>query len=189
MRNIFLAILIIFSPIPAAIQAQEKFEGGLKVGVNVSNFNGRVLDNHEAISRTSYHIGLLGEFALTSRWNLQPELLYSEQGFGFRNDILEEYNVSLNYLQLPVLVEYELLNNFSLQSGPQLSYLLKEDYNTISRRINYNRFDFSLGFGAEYELGCFLFYSRYTVGLNRIYNNSGDRNQNQVFQAGVGYIF
>ncbi len=189
MRNIFLAILIIFSLIPAAIQAQEKFEGGLKVGVNVSNFNGRVLDNHEALSRTSYHVGLLGEFALTSRWNLQPELLYSEQGFGYRNDILEEYNVSLNYLQLPILVEFELANNLFLQSGPQIGYLLKEEYNSVSRRLNYNRFDFSIGLGLEYQIQRFLVYGRYMAGLNRIYNNSGERNQNRVLQAGFGYLF
>ena len=189
MKSIFLTILLLILLIPTATQAQEKFEGGLKMGVNVANFNGRVLDNHEAISRTSYHIGFLGEFPLTSLWNLQPELLYSQPGFGFRNAFFEEYNIDLNYLQLPVLVEFELFNNFFVQGGPQLSYLLKEDYNYVSHRYDYNRFDFSVNFGLEYEIGSFRFYGRYTAGLNWIYNNSGERNQNRVFQAGVGYIF
>lgn len=172
-----------------SVKGQDKIQIGIKSGINISYFTGQTLNNYELTSRTSFHIGLLGEYFLGARWNLQPELLYSEQGFSSVNNDHEEIEVNLNYLQIPVLVEYQFINNLFVQSGPQLSYLLKEDYNSVSRRLNYNRFDFSLGLGLEYEIDRFFLNVRYGLGLNRIFKNSGERNQNRVFQAGLGWVF
>ena len=189
MKNIFLIVVILISFNSISAQAQDRLQMGLKAGINVSDYTGRWFEDRESFSRKSFHVGLVGELSLTSRWNLQPEFLYSEQGFGFRNEFQEELKINLNYLQLPVLVEYELVNGFFIQGGPQISYLLEEENRIVYLTHNYNKFDLSLGFGAEYKIKNFYVYGRYNTGINRIFNSSELQAHNRVIQGGVGLDF
>ena len=185
-KSYFIILIFFFSQY--ASQAQENLGLGVKGGMNISDYTGRGFGEFKSDSYTSFHVGLFIQFSLSSRWNVQPELLYSEQGFGLKNNSQENIQLKLNYLQLPVLLEFQLIKGLFLQSGPQLSYLLKEDYNAVSYRLNYNTFDFSVGFGVEYRLQSFFLYGRYNTGINRIFNSSEVQAHNRVIQAGVGFF-
>lgn len=80
-----------------------------------------------------------------------------------------------------------------MQAGPQLSYLLNKETLLSNggngRVFNYNSFDLSLAFGAEYEFQHFFLFGRYHAGLNRIVNASDIQTHNLVIQAGIGFLF
>lgn len=52
---------------------------GVKGGVNFATVTGDDFDSPD--SRTSFHVGLLGEFPVTEMFSVQAEALYSGQGF------------------------------------------------------------------------------------------------------------
>jgi hypothetical protein len=75
---------------------------------------------------------------------LQPEVLLNQYSStvdsNFRHiyqDVLssEQYKVKLNYLSVPVLLNYKIIGNFlSLQAGPQFSILINHDKNLAGKR-------------------------------------------------------
>ena len=195
MKKSYILILCFFL-IQNTAQAQEKIRFGVKAGINLSDYTGRGYVNFEPTdSRTSYHVGLLAELFLSPRWNVQPELLYSEQGYilSSNSNSSDELEIDLNYFQLPVLAEFGVAKGFYLQGGPQLSYLLNKDSlpgdgaNGIV--FNYNSFDFSLVFGAEYRFENFFIFGRYNAGITRIVNSSEVQTHNRAIHAGLGFIF
>ncbi|PIB28791.1 hypothetical protein BFP77_09170 [Maribacter sp. 4U21] len=58
---------------------------GLKGGLNYSSVVGDLTDGIKF--RFSGHVGLFLEIAFTEKFQLQPELLYSSQGFQFSTDL------------------------------------------------------------------------------------------------------
>lgn len=195
MNKVYILILA-FCLIHNTTEAQENLKFGVKAGINFSDYTGRGYNDFEpADSRTSYHVGILTEVFIAPKWNFQPELLYSEQGYIIRSNsnFSDELEIDLNYLQLPLIAEFGLANRFYLQGGPQFSYLLNKDSlpedgaNGII--FNYNSFDFSLIFGAEYRFQSFFVFGRYNAGINRIVNSSEVQTHNRVIQGGLGFFF
>ena len=194
MKKFYFLIISLFMLINTA-EAQEKVRFGVKAGINISDFTGNGYENFEkSDSRTSFHLGVLTELYLAPHWNFQPEFLYSEQGYFLKNsNSSESLELELSYLELPLLAEFGLLKNLHLQAGPQLGYLLNKDKlpeNGENGTIfNYNSFDFSLIFGAEFEIRNFFIYGRYNPGINQIVNSSDVDTHNRVLQAGLGLKF
>ena len=194
MKKFYFLIISLFMLINTA-EAQEKVKFGVKAGLTISDFTGKGYENFKkSDSRTSFHLGVLTEIYLAPRWNFQPEFLYSEQGYFLENsNSSESLELELNYLELPLLAEFGLLENLHLQAGPQLGYLLNKDKlpenGENGTLFNYNSFDFSLIFGAEYEIGNFFVYGRYIPGINQIVNSSNVETHNRVLQAGLGLKF
>src|SRR6478735_3904447 len=95
-------------------------ELGIKGGVNfssVTNLNGN--------DRISGFGGLFLHNSLNKHWCIQPELLYSAQGERSFDENGVKNNLNLNYLQLPVMVQYFATRHFYLEAGPQVGYLLQ----------------------------------------------------------------
>lgn len=149
---------------------------GLKAGVNVYNY-----DNNKYDQISGFHFGLLGHVHLSGQWAIQPELLFSNQGakIGDTNNILD-------YINIPVLLQYMHDNGFRLQAGPQLGILLRAD-----NKDNLNPIDFGVSFGTSYVVPAtgFGIDARYNLGLSNINKNDAVVATNRGFQFGVFYIF
>ena len=52
--------------------ASAQFKGGLKAGLNLATFGG---DASGATTLTAFHIGAYGQFSLSDKFTIQPELL------------------------------------------------------------------------------------------------------------------
>ena len=192
----FYYLILVFCLIQNAAEAQEKLKFGVKAGINFSDYTGQGYNDFEAAdSRTSYHLGILTELFIAPNWNFQPEILYSEQGYNLssNSNSSDELEIDLNYLQLPLIAEFELVKGLFLQGGPQFSYLLNKDSlpedGANGIKFNYNGFDFSLVFGAEYKFQNFFVFGRYNAGINQIVNSSEVQTRNRVIQAGLGFMF
>ncbi|SHG85519.1 porin family protein [Flavobacterium defluvii] len=186
MKKILLAA-VLFIATTATIQAQ-LLQIGVKAGVNFASQTGDASLNGVAFDKdgiTSYHAGLVAELKLLDKFSIQPELLYSTQGATYKNAV-EEFKNELGYLSIPVMAKIYLNNSFSLEVGPQASFLLSnkkqfdvEDPNTFDFAVN-------AGLGVKLTKNIFL-QGRYSLGLTEVSKNADVKNS--TVQISAGFLF
>jgi hypothetical protein len=101
---------------------------------------------------------------------------------------------NLNYLNLPVLVQYMFDNGFRLEAGPQIGFLLDAKRKSGDVSVDYNGFKstaFSIPIGLGYLTTSGLgFDARYVFGISNINDdNDGPSVHSNVFQFGIFYQF
>jgi hypothetical protein len=207
------ATLIIFSVSTLTAQ-QEYFEYGFKGGVNLSTISGDVPSTVE--SKASMNIGMYGLYKILPKLGIQAELLYSEQGFtnGFsqfdstlNEDVEFDQVLRMQYINLPILASYNVIENLWIEGGAQISYLVdaelevervtegqagqvNSETETIGSKGNYKDLDMGLAGGLRYKLNRnFMIQARYTQSLNDIDEVTDGDQFNSIFSFSVGYIF
>ena len=156
-------------------------EKGFRVGFGLATMDVSV-DGLKDAAEESYAgpvIGFFVNYKLAKSVWLQPELLYVGQGAG--GEFLRGRSWRHDYLQLPVLVKYDLTENTkfipAIYTGVAFSYLLSAEYRSsiISEDIDTKDaakdFDFSLVVGGALDYRRFTFDLRYTLGLVNVYDN------------------
>ncbi|WP_029037372.1 porin family protein [Salinimicrobium xinjiangense] len=190
---LFIAAMILSTTFVAA---QEFVYFGAKGGVNFSNFSGdgwSGFDDGDA--RTAYHLGLVAEVPVSDRFSIQPEVLYSAQGYDIvRRENGADLEHKLDYVTVPVLAKLYVYRGLSLEAGPQFGFLADHEVGTGENDMdlgddNINNFDLSLGLGASVKLNKFFIYGRYNAGMTDVYDVDGVDVKNSVVQAGVGILF
>ncbi len=196
------AVLAIFSF--TSVNAQE-FAFGAKAGVNFASITGDQTDGVD--SRTSFHIGAVAEIPISDKLSVQPELLYSSQGAKAKS-FGSELKFKYDYLNLPVMVKYYVVEGMSLEAGPQVGLLLSAKIESDEEAIidaitskavetdvkdSVSDIDFGLKFGAGYKLESGLnFGAHYNLGLSNLNDSESSdvfNNKNGVIQISVGYFF
>jgi opacity protein-like surface antigen len=185
MKKILLAA-VLFIATSATIQAQ-LLQIGVKAGVNFASqtgdaFPGQSFDK-EGI--TSYHAGLVAEIKLLDKFSVQPELLYSTQGATYKNAV-DEFKNELGYLSIPVMAKFYLTDSFSLEVGPQASFLLNEknDFDVE----NAETFDFAVNAGLGFKITKNIFVQgRYSLGLTEASKTADVKNS--TVQLSAGFMF
>ena len=173
-------------------QSSKREEGitfGIKGGLNVSDFLGDIKNN---TFRTSVHLGVFSEIMISDNFSLQPELLYSGQGYSGR--VLPGFSRSkYDYINFPVLAKIYIAKKISIEAGPQIGFLVSAKEKTSDDKINIpnqKTVDFGLNLGLAYDLKNGVFFqTRYNLGLSNI--NSGSnvnafKYTNSVIQVSVG---
>ena len=120
--------------------------------------------------------GAFAELDVSSKWGVQPEVLFSQtstQTASDFNDIYEEginnRNVKLNYLNIPILLSFKPVPLLSLQAGPQFGILMNTSDNITTNGANaFKSGDFSMVLGAQLNLGPFKGGARYVYGFTNI---------------------
>ncbi|WP_273568833.1 porin family protein [Maribacter halichondriae] len=189
---------------------------GVKGGLNYSSIIGNLTEGLKF--RFSGHGGIFLQMELSDKFALQPEVLYSSQGFQYSTDLAAiqngtviagdndfRTNVQLNYLTVPILGKFALGNEVTLDFGPQFGFLLNqvtkiknldelEDSNTDERNLVSG--DFQLDYGAAIGLGIkvneqFSVSPRFYIGLRNRLNGLPDtmQNYNVAIQLSVNYTF
>jgi len=182
----------------------EDFEIGIKIGLNIADFKGEETD--ELDPRQSIHVGLAAEFPVNEYMGIQPELLYSFQGFkgeSFEPNFMEE-NFKADYILVPIMVKYYpfyVVPGLSLDIGPQIGILMSsviqrknifEGGVTETSDVDAKEFTSAVdiaanfGFGYQLEMGAFV-QVRYNLGITDVFDQSGV--QHSVFQFSTGVKF
>lgn len=189
MKKLYLLLLTVFSL--AAASAQVQF--GVKAGANFSTFTGDNTD--DAKTKVGFNAGALVALPLFNEFSLQPEVVYSGQGFKVSGQGISG-TFSANYLNVPVLFKYNNPTGFFLQTGPQIGFLMsakaKSGGQTEDEKDLFNSTDFSWAFGLGYLVKSVNvgIDARYNLGLSNIAKDSGDEKvKNSVFQVGLFYLF
>ncbi len=163
---------------------------GIKGGLNVFNIEGANFNGYD--SKIGLNLGLLGHFHLNEQFALQPELVYSGQGAKFMSGGTET-NLNLDYINVPVLLQYMFDNGFRIQAGPQVGFLVSaKQKNSATTDVidNFKTVDFGIGLGVSYihvPTG-FGVDARYNHGLSNILEVSSNEAYNRGFQLGVFYL-
>jgi len=203
MKKIILSAAMLLA-IGFSAKAQDiKF--GVKAGLNVATLTGE--SGNDVKSRTGFHAGVVAEFKVTQHFSIQPELLYSEQGdkekgFSYADGYYLDYTATtkLDYINLPVLAKYYIIEGFSIEAGPQVGFLVNskvegqisgEANGTIDSDIKsqVKSVDFGLVGGLAYDFPKGLFFqARYNAGISKV-NQGYGKAKNGVMQFSVGYKF
>ncbi len=205
----------------ALVSAQSKTQIGIRAGVNY--VNNVLLPNDSDLPqanayRIGYHIGIHTKIQLSDKLYLSPELLFNNKGYKPNRDVntfsSENIRTNLNYLTIPILVEYRPIQNLALQVGPEFGYLIsaktKFESETVdlfdiwkSLDIDPKRFEFGVCLGSEYLLTKELSIGiRYFHGLSSVIdynimlvNSQGNpisgeepKSLNRTFQLSIAYI-
>ena len=204
MRKLFLGLGIVIS----GFAFSQQF--GLKAGLNVSDINNGA-SGTDMKAKTGLYVGVTATIPVSDEFSVQPELIYNQLGaktnlYDFGGII---GNVStttkLDYISLPVMLQYNFPSNFYLELGPEFSYMVsaKQGLSTSiispSTDINMdylNRLNVGAGFGAGYNLNKNIGISaRYTLGLTGLGKNGNvtdyflESAKNNNLQVGVNFKF
>jgi hypothetical protein len=160
---------------------------GIKAGLNVYNVHNDNTTEYD--SKTGFHVGLLGHIHLSKHMALQPEIVYSRQGAEY-NAILPNTIYKLDYINVPVILQYMFENGFRIQAGPQIGFLVNAKSGTVDYKNNLKSVDFGLGAGLSYlhtasGLGV---DARYNFGLSNINDVGTVKSTNNGFQLGLFYM-
>jgi hypothetical protein len=166
---------------------------GLKAGLNIANISAN--GNNDWGSKSGFHGGLLAHVHLAPSLALQPEVVYSSQGAKYTTGDGNEHTLSLNYVNIPLQLQYMFDNGFRLQTGPQVGFLagVKDKVGDAETGYftsqDFKTVDFSWSAGLGY-----LTYSgigidgRYNFGISDINNAGSNVLKNNVFQLGLFYM-
>jgi hypothetical protein len=179
--------------ISQAVMAQ--FHIGIKGGANITKIDGVSFKDQ---FKYGYHIGGFAEIGLGNKFGIQPEVLFNQYSTTLDSNYKSVYqdvfnsgqsSVKLNYLSIPILLNYKLLGNFlSLQAGPQFGVLINQDKTLLQNGGEaFKKGDFSLVGGAQIKLSAIRISGRYVVGLNNINDiDNKDQWKSQGFQVSLG---
>jgi Outer membrane protein beta-barrel domain len=144
-------------------------------GVNICNMNFNkgapapaVHDN--AAWKPGITLGFLLRVPLAKNFFLQPEYAYTQRN-GSDKSLGTDY--SLNYLSMPILLNYKITPAIAILAGPQLELLVnaKSNDHTTSTNITHDTEERSIGATAGIEAEIkkrFILSARYLQGLNHI---------------------
>jgi len=188
-------LLALFSLVLFTQAAMAQFHLGVKGGVNITKVDGKAFKDE---FRYGYHLGGFAEIGLGGKLGIQPEVLWSQNQTRVDSSFSDVYenslqisnyqDVTLNYLSIPVLLNYKLGSLMTLQAGPQFGILLDQSKTLLQNgQEAFKKGDFSLVGGAQIHIAKIRLQGRYFVGLNNI-SDVGDQNKwnNQGFQLSLG---
>ena len=193
MKKLFMFIVAVL--LVGSASAQSGIVVGPKVGLNVTNISN--IDDSK--NKVSFQLGAFAELRMNDFFAIQPELIYSRQGFRYKYDGVK-YKERVNYLNIPVLAKLYVLEDLSVDLGPQLGFALngksvaKHGGTTVKdKNKDLNTVEVSFALGLSYNWDNLMFSARYNIGLSNVMdkNKSWDEgnNKNHVFQLSVGYRF
>lgn len=163
-----------------AAQAQD-WSLGVKGGVNISKL--QVANGVKTSSLVGFHLGGFASTNITDQIGVQPEVQISFQGY--ENNVKD--NINLVYLQIPLMIKYYLIDQFNVQAGPQLGFLVGA---TDNREDFLKSTDLGISAGAEYQVvDAIGVGARYTLGLPSVLDSpeSDIKWRNRLFQIFVTY--
>ena len=203
MKKLLSFLCVAFVAVAASAQTTWSIKGGL-------GFANCRADDMEMESRLVGRIGVGFEKPLTPDWSIMPSLEFAMKGATFsESDDYYDYGysyseeISLYYIQIPVLAAYRLnLNdswNMTLKAGPYFAYgfggsidvSYENEYDDESYSENVfdycERFDFGLDLAADFEYHRYVIGLEYEFGLTSIMK--GETVKNSAFYVTVGYKF
>jgi hypothetical protein len=190
-----LTLMIAFTTLTLAQgKGSGSFHVGIKGGSNILKVDGKSFKEE---FKFGYNLGAFAELYLNSKWGIQPEVLFNQTNIRTSNKFSEIYpdgfaeikDVKLNYLSIPVLLNFRPSRILTFQAGPQFGILINKDQNLFQNgKEAFKSGDFSLLGGVQLNILGAKVGGRYVVGLSNINDiDNQDKWKNQGFQLYIGF--
>lgn len=167
-RICLLALFAAFLNAANAQMSDGRTRFGLKAGVSIANFT-----KDDLISDRDGRVGFVGgafskiPLGKKGRLALRPELLFAMKGATVTAGSAEDLDFKLNYLELPLSLEFNLMAIFNIHAGAQAGVLLSEadkvDFET-------NKLDAGWHLGTGIDLGNIGLHIRYNAGFAQLFD-------------------
>jgi len=172
--------------------------GGAKGGLNLANqkytSDGVALDTK---AKPGLLVGAYLIYMINEKFGVQPEVLFSMQGSKWDFDG-DDSKFKFNYINIPVLLRYNITEMISIHAGPQFGMLLSadledEDGDELDIKDDIKGLDIAGATGVEVDLPNGLgFGARYVLGFtNNVDSDDADIDdlelKNRVIQLYVKY--
>ena len=173
--------------------------------------------------KPGFHFGAFIEYGFNEKLWVEAGVDYAFQGAKAKSfEVIEKDNngnvlsrtkkdiknskLNTQQLNIPLWFKYDI-NGFRPKVGINLGFLTKietkrenDEQKTVTKSLTPDKkFDFGLGFGAEYNLPMGLFFdATFNLGLTKLSTkeknddgtySEGNKFKNRVIQVGVGYKF
>jgi hypothetical protein len=196
MKRIILTIALFISVVNVA---SAQFTIGPKAGLNLSkeHFGLKAIDEDTEFKQ-GVNLGLFGKYMISNKFDIQAELLYSQQGFKSNllfidiggHSIQNGYKSSSHYFNIPFVLKYYPIKRVYIEAGPQVGYCFKSkispDEYVDGVNIDYKTIDFSLVGGVGLDIGQGINLSaRYNHGFTHTLPNT--KWKNRVLQFSITY--
>ena len=189
-----LIVLILFSIISTSnLLAQGITAKGIVAGLNLANVTGDNITNNKM--KLGFALGGFITFGINHQFAIRPEIYYSAKGFGIDTEIYD-FDLSLNYLDIPILGVFSINKNINLFAGPYIEIYLNGKITNVNDNVSQdiesdeiNSPGFGLTVGTEYRIQQFSIGSRYNLGLSNIPDDDSDKYKHSVIQFIVGFYF
>ncbi|KAA6311838.1 hypothetical protein EZS27_037115 [termite gut metagenome] len=219
LKTLFAGCFCFFTVFVSNAQTEVKF--GVKAGFNTSKISG-TKDLFKGLNgitgRSSYvvskyvprfHNGVVSQIGFSEHFFLQPELLYSFQGYReegvidmgtYRSSVDQDYD--FHYLQLPIYAGYKVNTSQYISilfgAGPYFAYAFSGSDNTFGDG-SLKRFDFGLTAMGGIQYKKLQFTIGYDLGLTDMMDVNGWKTAkdiyglssicNRNFKISVAYFF
>jgi hypothetical protein len=161
-------------------------------------------------TRTQFQLGITSDLPIAQKWSLQPEVLFSYEGWRNTQEVsnlLNEYTNNIGYIKTPILLSYlkEYDGAFGiLGAGPYISGVAITNQTFLQNNVNlgsgklrlgtteddqYTKLDYGIRFKTSFLLKNNLgFGANYDLGLKDI-NPTMIKTFNRSFGISLNYFF
>ncbi len=193
-------ILTLFavSMMTVSLASAQSIKLGAKVGANMYKIDGVSFSDQ---FKWGYHLGGTAELMFSPTFGIQPEVLFNQSNTqtGYSFDTLYKSinpgtakNVQLNYLTIPILLNWRPSPFITFQAGPQFGILMSKEKSLLQDgQEAFKNGNVSILGGVQLNILAFRVYGRYGVGLTNLNNieNNSDKWKSRGFQFGAAVMF
>ena len=202
MKKLSSILVVLFCLCTLSSHAQSVGKGAFsfipRVGIDFAK-----LSNHEVYTDVSgldkvskakfkpgFVVGANVEYMALDNLGIELGFQYAREG---SNHDFEASEVSLDYINVPLMANIYVVKGLSLKTGAQFGWLLNakdrvDDVN-IDIKDDCNGFCFAIPLGLAYEFDNFVFNARYNFALSNVINKVNERKRSQLIQLTFGYKF
>ncbi len=206
MKRFLLFIALVMFSLPASAQVRTKvvpkFKVGFKAGVNYhsNDFVGEKMAFYDIKPGTGFLAGVQADLQW-HRFGIHPELLYSY--IAMESEVPQakhRTDVRVSKIDLPVLLEYEVLGFLTFQVGPTFALYTAtggectawdDAKNTITAKWDFKRPPVGIAAGADVRIWKFNIAGRYYkyFGKGEFDGIASGKSKMKGFQFSLGYYF
>ena len=147
MKKTALILVLAFFTFATTAQSLIPIKYGIKAGLNISNIISNPNEGVKNIDNSAL-MGIAGgfymEIALSDKWYINPELIYSQKGVSFTYEYTHHYDVNqkdvhntshelkLGYIELNPTISFKASDKLALNFGPSVSFLITPEYTPLA---------------------------------------------------------
>ncbi len=160
MKQLFLIALLLTSTITFS-QTDTNFgvKGGLNYNANGNYFESASNTYQNPDRSIGYHLGVFGKFG--DGFYFRPELVYTTTKSDY-----DSGEFDMKKLDAPILIGFQVLDNFSVFVGPSFQYIMDSEFENVSIDNIKNDFSVGLNFGIALNFEKFGLDLRYERGFS-----------------------